>query len=50
VMSKVTYIQRLETVAGLAPQTGCDSAHLGALVESAYSATYYFYQAAHARH
>jgi FtsP/CotA-like multicopper oxidase with cupredoxin domain len=45
-MSKVTYIQRLDTVGGLAPQTGCDAGHPGATVESAYSATYYFYKAA----
>ena len=42
-MSKVTYIQRLETVGGLAPQGGCD--HADATVESEYSATYYFYKA-----
>ena len=49
-MSRVTYIQRLDTAAGLAPQSGCDADHLGATVESAYSATYYFYKAARGRH
>lgn len=49
-MSKVTFIQRLDTVGGLAPQTGCDADHLGATVESEYSAAYYFYKATRGRH
>jgi hypothetical protein len=44
-MSKVTYIQRLETVGGLAPTTGCDDAHAGAVAEVPYTATYAFYAA-----
>jgi hypothetical protein len=46
IMSKVTYIQRLDTEDGLAPKSGCDSEHLGAHVRSEYTATYYFYAAA----
>jgi uncharacterized protein DUF3455 len=46
-MTDVTYIQRLETTEGLAPQSGCDSDHLGTTVNSDYTATYYFYAAAH---
>ena len=49
-MSKVTYIQRLDTVGGLAPQAGCDAEHPNATVESEYSATYYFYKATGGRH
>lgn len=49
-MSKVTYIQRLNTVGGLAPQTGCDADHVDTTVESEYSATYYFYKATRGRH
>jgi Protein of unknown function (DUF3455) len=46
-LSKITYVQRLETSAGLAPTKGCDSAHLDETHRSAYSATYYFYRASH---
>jgi hypothetical protein len=44
-MEKVTYIQRLETTAGLAPATGCDVSHLGAVANVDYTATYAFYKA-----
>jgi hypothetical protein len=44
-MAKVTYIQRLETVGGLAPTSGCDDAHAGAVAEVEYTATYAFYEA-----
>jgi hypothetical protein len=44
-MSAVTYIQRLETVGGLAPSTGCDDSTAGAASEVDYTATYAFYQA-----
>lgn len=47
IMSDVTFIQRLETVGGLAPSTGCDAAHLGEVVRIPYSATYFFYRADH---
>jgi len=45
VFAKVQYIQRLNTVGGLAPATGCDSAHATQRVRVAYSADYYFYVA-----
>jgi hypothetical protein len=41
--SKVTFIQRLNTKGGQAPQSGCDDAHRNAETKSAYSADYYFY-------
>jgi hypothetical protein len=44
IMSNVTFIQRLETVGGLAPKTGCDADHLGVTVRVPYSATYFFYR------
>ena len=43
-MSKVSFIQRLETAGGLAPTTGCDADHVGAQVGVDYTATYYFYE------
>lgn len=49
-MSKVTYIQRLNTVGGLAPATGCDADHVGAEADVDYTATYYFYEASHGHH
>ena len=42
-MSGVTYVQRLDTVGGLAPTAGCDTA--GATARVDYAATYYFYAA-----
>jgi len=45
-MSKVTFIQRLNTTGGLAPTTGCDADHIGAVARVDYTATYYFYEAA----
>jgi hypothetical protein len=44
-MSKVSYIQRLNTTGGLAPSTGCDAGHVGALAPIHYTATYYFFRA-----
>jgi hypothetical protein len=44
-MASVTYIQRLETSGGLAPTSGCDTAHVGATTRVDYAATYYFYEA-----
>jgi FtsP/CotA-like multicopper oxidase with cupredoxin domain len=43
-MTEVTSIQRLQTVGGLAPATGCDADHLGALADVPYTATYYFFR------
>jgi hypothetical protein len=40
----VTSIQRLSTVGGLAPTTGCDADHLGAIAQVPYSAEYVFYK------
>jgi hypothetical protein len=42
--SDVTAIQRLATVGGNAPATGCDAEHLGAIVQVPYSAEYVFYK------
>jgi uncharacterized protein DUF3455 len=42
--SDVTSIQRLSTVGGLAPATGCDVEHLGTIVQAPYSAQYVFYR------
>jgi hypothetical protein len=39
------YIQRLDTVGGIAPSAGCDAAHAGAEVRVDYSANYAFYGA-----
>lgn len=44
-MSDVTFIQRLDTVGGLAPTSGCDSTNVGATARVDYTATYYFYRA-----
>jgi hypothetical protein len=44
-MSDVTYIQRLDTVAGLAPTTGCDATTVGTTARVDYTATYFFYVA-----
>jgi hypothetical protein len=42
-MSKVSYIQRLETTGGLAPSTGCSVDSLGAVASIDYTAEYFFY-------
>jgi len=42
VMDDVSYIQRLDTEGGLAPSSGCDAAHLGAIARVDYTATYFF--------
>ena|SRR5438128_4448342 len=39
------YIQRLDTIGGLAPSAGCDGAHAGAEARVDYSASYEFYGA-----
>ncbi len=45
-MSSVSWIQRLDTLGGKAPATGCDLAHQQAEVRVPYAANYYFYRAA----
>lgn len=45
VFSNVTYIQRLDTVGGIAPTDGCDQAAAGAERGVPYTAVYAFYQA-----
>jgi hypothetical protein len=42
-LSKVTYVQRLYTEAGIAPANGCDADHVGASADVPYTATYAFY-------
>jgi hypothetical protein len=41
--NKVTFVQRICTVGGLAPTTGADEAHLGQLDSIPYTASYLFY-------
>jgi len=41
--SKVEYIQRVNTIQGKAPVSGCDAGNVGAEVSAGYSADYYFY-------
>jgi hypothetical protein len=48
-MSKVTYVQRLDTAGGLAPAAGCDADHVGKEADVDYTATYYFYRASPVR-
>jgi hypothetical protein len=43
--SPVAYVQRVNTVGGMAPTTGCDQAHLSAEIRIPYKASYYFYTA-----
>jgi uncharacterized protein DUF3455 len=43
VFANVTYVQRLNTSAGVAPATGCDAAHVNTDTSAAYSADYSFY-------
>jgi hypothetical protein len=43
IFAKVQYIQRLNTVGGLAPANGCDSSHATQRARVAYAADYYFY-------
>lgn len=42
----ITHIQRLDTAGGVAPASGCDTAHVGAKVLVPYKTNYYFYRAA----
>jgi hypothetical protein len=42
-LDDVTYVQRLNTVGGTAPMSGCDATTQGSDTNSSYSADYYFY-------
>jgi hypothetical protein len=43
-LADVSFIQRLDTVGGLAPATGCDAGHVGAVARVDYQAKYFFYR------
>ena len=43
IFSKVTYIQRVDTWAGLAPSTGANKKNVGKTVRIKYQATYRFF-------
>jgi Protein of unknown function (DUF3455) len=43
ILSSVSWVQRLDTVGGKAPATGCDQSHQDAEVQIPYTASYYFY-------
>jgi hypothetical protein len=45
IFAKTQSIQRLKTVGGKAPVSGCDQAQAGKVARIAYRATYYFYVA-----
>jgi hypothetical protein len=45
-LGAVNWIQRLDTLGGKAPATGCDLTHQQAKVRVPYTANYYFYRAA----
>ena len=45
VFSKVTHIQRVDTVGGKAPASGCEATSIGREIRVPYTATYYFYVA-----
>lgn len=45
VFSNINYIQRVDTVGGQAPTTGCDSYNVGKEVRVNYTANYYFFGA-----
>ena len=45
VFASVKYIQRVDTVGGVAPSSGCDAAHADAEARVDYSANYDFYGA-----
>jgi hypothetical protein len=42
--AQTTHIQRLDTVGGQAPSSGCDASHIGAKVLVPYRASYFFYR------
>ena len=39
----IGWVQRVQTVGGKAPSSGCDQAHAGTETRVDYRATYYFY-------
>jgi hypothetical protein len=43
VLADIGWVQRVQTVGGKAPSTGCDKAHDGTETRVDYRATYYFY-------
>jgi hypothetical protein len=43
VMTRVSYIQRVDTKGGKAPASGCDAQRPGAETRAEYEASYYFY-------
>jgi hypothetical protein len=43
IMSHVKYVQRVDTVGGNAPATGCDATTVGATADVPYTADYYFF-------
>jgi hypothetical protein len=43
IFGRISYIQRLNTVGGIAPSAGCDSARVGAQVRISYQAEYRFF-------
>jgi hypothetical protein len=43
-MEAVTFVQRISTTGGIAPQGGCDDAHVGAVARVDYTAEYVFYR------
>jgi len=46
-LAQTTYVQRLNTAGGVAPQTGCaDATNIGATALVPYTADYFFYKAA----
>jgi len=45
ILSKITFIQRVDTAGGVAPAEGCDAGHAGAEVSADYAAKYYFFAA-----
>jgi hypothetical protein len=42
-LEHVSHVQRLDTIGGKAPASGCDPSHIGAKVLVPYRANYYFY-------
>ena len=44
-LSGTQYVQRVDTIGGVAPATGCDAAHAGTTHDVEYRATYVFYAA-----
>jgi hypothetical protein len=44
VFGRTTSIQRVDTVAGVAPSSACDASNMGQLARVPYTATYYFYR------